>query len=130
MEDTIIWKKMPTREGEDIMASMLNSNSMIKINITITTDTDYEKSFDRNNRDPSVIWRRLPASKWKVVSITINSITPIIPKYEVGDKVRILATGEIGEVEKQCYPDTSCYRISFGNTWRNYYWSAMCKLPK
>ena len=32
--------------------------------------------------------------------ITINSIIPIIPKYKIGDKVLVLATGEVGSISK------------------------------
>lgn len=86
--------KMPADEAIKIIRTMMASNKMISIGIRIdkkATQRENAKSYDYKYEYNSVL-------ELEVGTITINSITPIIPSYEIGNQVMILATGDVGEV--------------------------------
>ena len=89
---TLLNTPMPVDKIYKIVESIFYSNMNTKISVSyrywpttleeILTPISYGQFCDNDIRS----------------LITINSITPIAPKYSVWDKVLILSTGEIGEV--------------------------------
>lgn len=87
---------MPADEAIKIIRAMFDSNRMISVALHIdreATQRENAKSYDYKYEYNSVL-------ELEIGTITINSITPLIPTYSVWQEVMILATGEIGTVHE------------------------------
>ena len=116
---------MPADEAIKIIRSIFESNKMIEVVITSWPRMVRLECIDDMYDE---VWECFFCEL-----VTITAITPIIPKYEVGDEVMILATGEIGEIVRQdrqyardCYiafPDEKIW-----HRWENFHRSEICKI--
>lgn len=91
---TLLNTPMPAEKALKIIRSTLESNSNIKIEVKDNYEFRQWATIDNlmlldEDRYVQPFWE-----------VTIVSITQIIPTYSVWDKVLILSTGEIGEIEE------------------------------
>lgn len=94
--NNIIWVPMPAKKALEIMDTAYQSNKSIEIAF---------RYFNlRFEQEMICYWvQQFMIITWEISKeddITIISILLHPPKYEVGDRVMIIATGEIGEIEE------------------------------
>ncbi len=91
---------IPADEAIKIIRSMYQSNKMINIEVIVPWARGFYRLSTWDNLVLERDWLIYTIPIYWLDTITINSITPIIPTYSVWQEVMILATGEIGSISK------------------------------
>lgn len=122
---------MPADKAIKIIRSIFESNKMVDIIIEEEVEWFPTQQFHVIH----VMWNNLSVRNERSWTSSFSldrpikiQIIPIIPKYEINDRVLILSTGEIGEV-KLC--DSPYFEIR-SKEWyvlRDAHWSEIAKLP-
>lgn len=135
---TLLNTPMPADKALKIIRSILESNNMVEIDWVFMLDR-WMYGISEEPLVTSVWWFKQVNVKLGVYGavnneIVIRSITLVIPQYEIWQKVLIISTGELWEVQSIWAYGYTVLVLGTVNwqqvsAYNDYHWSDLAKLP-